>query len=66
MTKKEKRWDGATHIHGVIQWSNKINLRNIVPDYKMRKILNNDNFVAPMQLSKNEKKNVNIKKVKIL
>lgn len=34
----EKRWDGATHIHGVIQWSNKINLRNIVPDYKMNLI----------------------------
>lgn len=34
----EKRWDGATHIHDVIQWSNKINLRNIVPDYKMNLI----------------------------
>ena len=24
----EKQWDGATHIHDVIQWSNKLNLKN--------------------------------------
>ena len=34
----EKQWDGATHIHDVIQWSNKLNLKNIVPDYKMNLI----------------------------
>lgn len=31
----------------------------------MRKTLINNNFVASMQLKKNKKKNVNIKKVKI-
>nr|WP_288663762.1 Rpn family recombination-promoting nuclease/putative transposase [uncultured Anaerostipes sp.] len=34
----EKQWDGATHIHDVIQWSDKLNLKNIVPDYKMNLI----------------------------
>ena len=34
----EKQWDGATHIHDEIQWSNKLNLKNIVPDYKMNLI----------------------------
>ena len=34
----EKQWDGATHIHDVIQWSNKLNLKNVVPDYKMNLI----------------------------
>ena len=34
----EKQWDGATHIHDVIEWSDKLNLKNIVPDYKMNLI----------------------------
>lgn len=34
----EKQWDGATNIHDVIKWSDKINLKNIVPDYKMNLI----------------------------
>ena len=34
----EKQWDGATCLHDVIRWSNKINLKSIVPDYKMNLI----------------------------
>lgn len=34
----EKQWDGATCLHDVIRWSDKINLKSIVPDYKMNLI----------------------------
>lgn len=34
----EKQWDDATCLHDVIRWSNKINLKSIVPDYKMNLI----------------------------
>lgn len=35
---EEKQWDGATCLHDVIRWSDKINLKSIVPDYKMNLI----------------------------
>lgn len=34
----ESQWDGATSLHDVITWSDKVNLKEIIPDYKLNLI----------------------------